>query len=221
MPVTEFAILPLTRSLTKDNSTLPEILIDKLRIAKTVLDQASKYKFHYFQQIEVPSIVYIIGRWDSSEAHYAFLPSAENQELLELFKEDIVMDGEDEGKKMQMWHLGNDVFAVASGTEWFFNAPVISCNRHFVPKKQKSGFIEQFNEVKGILEEFTKPYGVVGGWRIEKEAEEKEEWVLYLGFESVDNHMQFAKTRGFEKYREIVGFVGGFELKHLRAIKGL
>jgi heme-degrading monooxygenase HmoA len=221
MPVTEFAILPLTRSLTKDNPTLPETLIDKLRIAKTVLEQASKYKFHYFQQIEDPSIVYIIGKWDSPEAHYAFLPSAENQKLLELFKEDIIMDGEDEEKKMQMWHLDNDVFAVASNTEWVFNAPVISCNRHFVPKEQKSDFIEQFNEVKGILEEFTKPYGVVGGWRIEKEAEEKEEWVLYSGFESVDNHMQFAKTGGFEKYREIVRFVAGFQLKHLRAIKGL
>jgi hypothetical protein len=74
---------------------------------------------------------------------------------------------------------------------------------------------------EGLLEDFTKPYGVVGGWRIEREDEEKEEWVLFSGFESVDNHIEFAKTKGFEKYREIMGFVSGFEVKHLRAFKAL
>ena len=55
----------------------------------------------------------------------------------------------------------------------------------------------------------------MGGWRIEKEDGEKEEWVLFSSLESVDNHMEFAK------YREIVDFVSGFEVKHLRAVEGL
>jgi hypothetical protein len=113
------------------------------------------------------------------------------------------------------------VFAVPSGAEWVFTAPAISCIRHLVPKEKKAGFIEEFNEVRGLLEDFTKPYGVVGGWRIEKEDEEREEWVLFSGFESVENHTEFAKTEGIVKYREIVGFASGFEVKHPRAAEGL
>ena len=84
----------------------------------------------------------------------------------------------------------------------------------------RSGFIEKFNEVRGLLEDFTTPYGVVGGWRMEKEDEEKE-WVLFSGFESVENHLEFAKTEGFGKYREIVGFVRGFDVKHMKGVEGL
>jgi heme-degrading monooxygenase HmoA len=220
MPVTEFAILPLTHPLTEENSTLPSAVTQKLQTAKSVLEQASKYKFHFFQQIEDPSTIYIIGKWDSPETHYAFLPSAKNQKLLELFKEDVHIEEKD-GKKMQMWHLDHDVLDIPSGAESVFKAPIISCNRHFVPKEKKTGFNEKFSEVRGLLEDFTKPYDVVGGLRIEREDEEKEEWVLFSGFRSVDNHMEFAKTKGFEKYREIVGFVSGFEVKHLRAVGAL
>jgi heme-degrading monooxygenase HmoA len=150
MPVTEFAILPLTYPLTKENSTLPSVVIQKLQTAKSVLEQASKYKFHFFQQIEDPSTIYIIGKWDSPEAHYAFLPSAENQKLLELFKEDVHIEERD-GKGMQMWHLDHDVFDIPSSAEWVFKAPVISYNRHFVPKEKKTGFNEKFSEVRGAV----------------------------------------------------------------------
>ncbi len=122
---------------------------------------------------------------------------------------------------MQMWHLDNDIFDIPAGTEWVFTAPVISCNRHFVAKGKKAGLIEKFNEVKGLLEDFTKPYGVVGGWRIEKGSGEKEEWVLFSGFESFEKHMDFARTEGFQNYRTILGLVSDFEVKHLGTIQWL
>ncbi|KUJ15551.1 uncharacterized protein LY89DRAFT_588084 [Mollisia scopiformis] len=220
MPVTEFAILPLTHPLTKENPTLPSSVIEKLKTAKEVLETASKNSFHYFQQIEDPSIIYIIGKWDSPAAHGTFLPSPENQRLLGLLKDDIA-SGVDPDKKMSMWHLDVDAFEVGKLEKWVFEAPVISCNRHFVPKQRREGFEKQFNQVKYLLEEYTKPYKVIGGWRVEKESEEKEEWVLFSGFESVEHHMGFAKTEGFAEYREIVGFVEGFEVRHLKAIEGL
>lgn len=230
MPVTEFAILPLTHPLTKENPSLPSTLIQKLKTARTVLETASKHSFHYFQEVEDPSVIYIIGKWDSPTTHGIFLPSPENQRLLEGLKDDVVMQHEDPGKKISMWHLDTDVFIVPASKEelkaeenlkWVFTAPVVSCNRHFVPKDKKDGFEKKFNEVRYLLEEFTKPYFVVGGWRIEKESEEKEEWVLFSGFESVEHHMKFAKTEGFAKYRELVAFVDGFEVRHLRAIEDL
>lgn len=120
-----------------------------------------------------------------------------------------------------MWHLDVDVFEKGDEMD-VLTAPTISCNRHFVSQEKKEGFKGKFAEVKGLLEDFTNPYWVVGGWRIEKEeaeGAEREEWVLFSGFESVDHHMEFAKTGGFTKYREIVGFVEGFEVRHLRVLE--
>jgi quinol monooxygenase YgiN len=221
MPVTELAIIPLTHNLTQENPNLPASLKQKFISAKLVLEKASNRKFYFFQQVEDPSIIYIIGSWESPQAHATFLPSAENQKLLEMFKDDIIVEDKD-GKKMTMWHLDADVFSgVNEGDKPVLTAPVISLNRHFVPGDKKAGFIKKFDEVRGLLGEFTKPYQVVGGWRIEKEAEGKEEWDLFSGFESVENHHEFAKTEVFARYREIVEFVEGFELKHLRGIEGL
>lgn len=128
-------------------------------------------------------------------------------------------------KKMQMWHLGTDIFSIPSDEKKsVFEAPVISCNRHFVSKEKKAGFIKKFEEVEGLLEDFTAPYQVVGGWRIEREmveGKESEEWVLFIGFESVEHHHEFAKMEGFEKYGEIVQSVEEFEVRHLTVVEGL
>jgi hypothetical protein len=120
-----------------------------------------------------------------------------------------------------MWHLSTNIFLPSPNLKAVLSAQTISLNRHFVPSSKRSLFSQKFSEVKGILEDYTKPYQVVGGWRIEKEGEEKEEWVLFSGFEDVEHHMAFAKTEEFEKYREIVGCVEGFEVRHLRGIEGL
>lgn len=220
MPVTEFATLPLTDPLTKENPTLSSALFSKLKAAQTVLEQASGHNFRYFQQIEDPSVIYIVGKWDSPATHSSFLPSPENQQLLQLLKGDI---SNSKGRKMEMWHLDTDVFSLptTANDKWVFSAPVISCGRHFVAKEKKIAFEKKFGEVRRVLEVFTRPYRVVGGWRIEKEEEGKEEFSLFSGFESVEQHEEFAKTEGFTRYRELVGFVEGLEVRHLRAIEGL
>lgn len=223
MPVTEFAVLSLIKPVPRDHPTLPGAFIQKLKKAKAVLESASGYKFRYFQQIEDPSRVYTLGLWDSVAAHDTFRASPENQELLELVKDDIFLTGE---KKITLWHLEGDMFAVdpSSGFKSVFTAPVISYNRHFVATDKKEEFVAKFQEVRGILEAYTEPLGVVGGWRIEKEevdGKERDEWTLFSGFDSVDDHMAFAQTEPFMKYREIVAFVQSFEVKHLKAIEEL
>ncbi|KAH8598121.1 hypothetical protein B0O99DRAFT_539224 [Bisporella sp. PMI_857] len=216
MAVTELAIIPLSHPLTEANP-----LIQKLKVAKSVLETKSGYPFHYFQQIEDPSIIYTLGKWDSVAAHAAFLPSAENQDLLRLLKDDISASID---RQMKMWHLDGDIFSVKEGERDVLQAPTVSLSRHFVPIEKKAGFMNKFVEVKGLLEDYTTTLKVVGGWRIEKESigdEEREEWALFSGFDSVEAHMGFAKTKGFEKYREIVEFVESFEVRHLARIEGL
>lgn len=214
MAVTEFAILSL--SSPPADGSLPTDFLARLTIAKNVLDKASGYSFHFFQQVEDPSLVYIIGRWNSVASHESFLPSDDNKQLLELLKEDIIISG------IVLYHLDSDVYDMAgeSGKKSVFEAPIISCNRHFVPVGKKEGFSEQYRMVKGLLQNFTDPFRVVGGWRMEKESEDKEEWVLFSGFNSVTHHHEFPKKDQFVKYREIVNFLDGFEVKHLKKILG-
>lgn len=75
--------------------------------------------------------------------------------------------------------------------------------------------------MKPLVQSYTKPQPVAGGWRIEKETEDKEEWVLFSGFDSVEHHIGFSKTDEFRKYRSIVEHVDSFEVKHMEHLKDL
>lgn len=59
-------------------------------------------------QVENPSLLYIVGTWESPEHHERFLPSVENLGLFDLLGEDVLVGaglGETvEGKGIRMWH---------------------------------------------------------------------------------------------------------------------
>jgi hypothetical protein len=69
MPVIEFAILPLSQALSPSPPTIPQPLIQKLQTAQFVLESNSGHPFFFFQKIEDPSMLYIVGKWDSMAAH--------------------------------------------------------------------------------------------------------------------------------------------------------
>lgn len=209
MTVTELVILP---TLPDGSGKVPsEKLLANFKSAKQVLESNSGYPFSFFQQIEDPTILYIIGAWSSTAAHESFLPSSQNLALLDLFRGQIDIEN------ILMYHIELD----ANTTPLPLNAPAISVNRHFIKHDQRDLFRKRFEEVKPLLQGYTKPRPVAGGWRIEKEAEDKEEWVLLSGFDSLDHHMGFSKTDEFQKYRGIVEYVDGFELKHMKRLEGL
>ncbi|THV45810.1 hypothetical protein BGAL_0448g00050 [Botrytis galanthina] len=230
MPCTEFALLPLT-------SPLSPRLLPKLRTCKHVLERASGYPCHFYQQVENPSYMYIVGTWESPGHHERFLPSVENLGLFDLLRGEVVLGvgiGETvEGRGIRMWHLEGDALSsLRTGIDEGigeedarkkppFSAPIISCNRHYISSHNREGFSAMFNEVKHTLENETKEYEIEGGWRIEKEAEDKEEWVMFCGWESVEKHMAFSKKESFKEWRGIVDWVEGFEVRHLRLIEGL
>lgn len=105
-------------------------------------------------------------------------------------------------------------------------APVVGVGRHHVKPGMKSGFEECFGRVRGLLRGFTGVWEVAGGWRVdeeegegegEKEKKEKkggEEWLLFTGWESVEQHQEFGKSEEFKEYAEIREFLEGFEVKH-------
>ncbi|KAH7336528.1 hypothetical protein BKA65DRAFT_563654 [Rhexocercosporidium sp. MPI-PUGE-AT-0058] len=87
--------------------TIPDNIFVKLRTSHEVLERVSGHRFRFFQQIQDPSIIHIVGKWDSTEAHAAFIASPENQRLLELFGDDVRTEG---SMPMEMYHLDTDVF---------------------------------------------------------------------------------------------------------------
>jgi len=70
---------------------------------------------------------------------------------------------------MVIWHLDSNLFHLGEDETNILNVPVISLSC------QKAGFESKLGEVRGLLEEYTKPYKVAGGWRIEKEIVQGEE----------------------------------------------
>ncbi|KAK6371279.1 hypothetical protein LTS17_009010 [Exophiala oligosperma] len=206
MPVTELALLRLRPGTEWPTAELNA----KLRQAKRVMETASGFDFRYFRAVEDPDVIFIFGAWPSVEFHMTnFIPSQDNQELLELLKDQVTVEW--------MFHL--DIDQTHSPPPWHTN--VIAVVRHFITDGEKESFKATFETNKHHLEAFIGGSDrVVGGWRIDKgfdpslEGEVKSEYVLITGWRSVEQHHDFAKTDGFEKYGQIRNHLAGAEVKH-------
>ena len=60
------------------------------------------------------------------------------------------------------------------------DSPVISVARHRVASDKKDEFMDKFRKVSGILHRWARARFILGGWRLEKENNTKEEWVLFV-----------------------------------------
>lgn len=174
-----------------------------LKKALKVLNKASGFTFDLYQQTEDPSVLYLLGSWTSIEAHHGFLPSPENKALLEELKDLISID--------IMFHVEIEKSTLG------LNAPCIAVARHFIKVGKKEDFATVWNANSHHLADFTKPYPLVGGWRIDG-VEDGEEWVQFSGFASVEHHYEFAKTEGFQEYGKMREFLEKFDVKHAKAL---
>jgi heme-degrading monooxygenase HmoA len=212
MTITEIALLLLSSGITLDNTDLRS----NLSLAKKTMDHFTGYNFYYMQQIEDPAYIYIIGEWDSLDQHMkGFIPGPDNQALLEDLKDLLTVTWlehidashaelplpKDERRKGQ---------ALRGEMVW-------SIGRHFVKSGEKDAFKETFEENKQYLQEYVTEGRVSGGWRVDKE-EGKEEYVLFSPWKSVEQHMGFGKTEGFQKYGRIRKHIDGAEIKHARLL---
>ncbi|PUU74757.1 hypothetical protein B9Z19DRAFT_1110471 [Tuber borchii] len=201
MAILEFAIFTLHPPNTPTTPAVKTLLGNA---QKTLTSASGGHPFTLLTQIESPNTIYLIGSWDSVAAHNSFLASGENQRLLAEAKDVLSVD--------VMYHAEMNA-AVPLG------APVLGVGRHHVKPGMKSGFEECFGRVRGLLRSFTGVWEVAGGWRVDEGGEEKaekggEEWLLFTGWESVEQHQEFGKSEEFKGYAEIREFLEGFEVKH-------
>ncbi|KAF9881089.1 hypothetical protein CkaCkLH20_01239 [Colletotrichum karsti] len=97
-------------------------------------------------------------------------------------------------------------------------APIISVGRFGVRPERKEEFVKKYAEAKWVVEESSKPYPVRGGWRIERAVDGLEEFVMYCGWSSVEQHKAIAQHEGFKEWAGIQEFVTGTDIWHYKRI---
>lgn len=93
------------------------------------------------------------------------------------------------------------------------NAPVVSVSRYFVEQSKKAEFDRIFQSAAPGLGAYTAPLAYAGGWRIEKEGED-EEFVLFAGWNKVEDHFAFAESDAFKEFGKIKSILKEAEIKH-------
>lgn len=209
MPITEIALLRLLPPTSPSDSSL----LTKLSHAKQVMQDYTNRTFYYLQQLEDPTLIYIIGEWDSLDQHMNhFIPSPANQTLLETLKNDLTVE--------YLIHIDtpqDDLPIPRTGDH------IVGIVRHFINPGEKGNFTETFETNKKYLEHYvTEARGSIkGGWRIDHADDEptKDEFVLFHPWENIQQHESFAATEEFEKYGKIREFLEGVEIKHARLME--
>ncbi|KAK0109585.1 hypothetical protein ONS95_002270 [Cadophora gregata] len=208
MPVTEFAIIHFKHDKWEEAShrapppqapsiapslEIPSNVLTKLSTAREYLQRASGHTFRFFQQFEDPFTIHIIGKWDSTESHTAFLSSAENQYLLELMREHISSGEGNTG--IQMWHLDVDVFDYPSLKDsWLSSATLVAYQRYTISTQGSADHSQGFDD---MIARMRIDRSAAGGWRIEKEAED-DEWMVFFDFKVKDDEKVTQGLGGME-----------------------
>jgi heme-degrading monooxygenase HmoA len=197
MTVTEIALLHLSQGVMISDADVRS----KLAHARTVM-----------QEVEDPSCIYIIGEWDSLDQHTNdFIPSAENQALLENLKELLSVE----------WLLHIDASHAAlplpASAQNQAKASVYALVRHYVKNGQRAQFQETYENEKRHLQAFVTEGTIGGGWLVDNDGDE-EVWMLLTPWTSVEQHHAFAETAGFAEYGRIREHIEGAEIKHARIL---
>ncbi|KAF1837232.1 hypothetical protein BDW02DRAFT_544447 [Decorospora gaudefroyi] len=160
MPITELALLRLNAGTSLSTPALRSALLH----AKSLMQTYTNRSFYYLQQIEDPSLIYVLGEWDSLEQHMRdFIPEEENQAVLKSL----------EGRLGVEWLMhvgvGHAQLPVPVGGEAVWNV----C-RYFVKEGERKEFLDAVEACRKGLGE-----GVGGGWRVDG-VEGREEFVMFV-----------------------------------------
>lgn len=210
-PVLELALLRILSPFTISDTSLRA----NLTFAKHVLQSNSENTFYIYSQVENPSYVYLVGSWPTLSKHHTFLASSENKDLLARLKDQIVVE----------WIFHVDVPLDVIPLE----APVMSIGRYRMAKQEARGYTATFGKVAQYLADYVAPHRWAHGRRIDKELRgdgqrnyielrDQEVYVLFCGWESVERHLEFPKTEGFQKFSCLSDYLSEADIKHVKRL---
>jgi heme-degrading monooxygenase HmoA len=206
MTTTQLTLLKLKPGAT----TLDRHLREKLGKVRGILEAAadSDRCFYWYQQTEDPSYLYIIREGGPATEHRGeSAPFELDESLLELLGADFDLS------KAKTFHVDLPLRDIP------VDAPLISIGQHKVPRGNKEAFEKRFSDTRHLMDEYvTREKKGAGGWRIEKDAEDHEEWVLFIGWESWEQHFNFVKIEAFKEYGKILRLLSGYDSRHAKLI---
>ena len=108
-------------------------------------------------------------------------------------------------------------------------APVMSIGRYKMPSQNVQGYATTFAHVQRYLAEYVKPQRWAHGRRIDREVgvdgrghqivlRDRDEYVLFCGWESVERHLGFANTGGFQEFSALRGYLLEADIKHIKRL---
>lgn len=199
--MTTISLSWFTRISTSDDSSDATLARDELQLVTAQYDRRLA-----FQQVEDPSI-YLIA-----DGPYATISQTASKDTDE--GDDTIL-----ASSRSFSRAGNATMSSTSPPEGYtppLKSPAISLSRFGIAKDRKAAFDEEWSGIKGILEDFVKPYSLTSGWAESNRAEATwNEFIMIAGWPSVQRHMDFASTEGFAEYAgKMRGFMEETEIKH-------
>lgn len=199
MPVLEICLLKVKPSISP---TSPLLLTSLQKVRTTLATRITNTASRFYQSLEDPTEIYILGIWPTLAAHHTFLASPEKAEILDA-QQDLLDFG---------WILH---IPIESMDEVPFDAPVMAITRLFVKGEHVRRYKEVGAKYREKVVEGTKPFRIVNGWRVDGE-EGRLENVILTGWETREAHFEFtaAMVEKFPEYGTVKDCCEGMELSH-------
>ncbi|KAI1469744.1 uncharacterized protein F4812DRAFT_301736 [Daldinia caldariorum] len=165
-----------------------------------------------FRQIEDPSVVVLTAHWESVDQHGIWLSSPENVTAISSVQPHFEL--------IALSHVENAQFFDGSGPDGnisLLKSPIIGITTVTVPAEKRKEFEQAWAETKHLLEAYTPL--VKYGWRIEKEDDGLEQFILSAPWPSVEKHMEFATGKDLPQFEKaILSLTQTQEVKHYERI---
>lgn len=223
MAVTEFALLPL-----KSRGDLPAELATLLEQAQQTQDEwvlsrnpslpkdRTARGTAMYQQLEDPSVLLITAQWPSPDGHKEWISSSENTSAMGQLQPYLDLEGD---KHVGLFHLDAEILTDydPETQKTALSAPIISVGRFTAKDGTREDFQKAFDGAKWVVEDVSKPYPLRGGWRIEKK-KDKEEFITFCGWESVDHHMSALKHENWSEWTAMQEFFERADIRHYKRV---
>ncbi|SPN99304.1 uncharacterized protein DNG_02340 [Cephalotrichum gorgonifer] len=207
MASTEVTVLQL-----KPGSTASDSLVhNQLERLRGLLEPQgdSQRIFYWYQQTEDPSYIYIIRECGPSSSEEGCITTLVSRETLS-----EILGTHFELSRTHTYHVDLPTGAIPA------DAPLISIGHHKVPWENKELFEKKFANTRHLMDEYvTRERKGAGGWRIDRVDESQGVFVLFVGWESWEQHFNFVKTEVFVEYRKILQLLSGYESRHAKLIE--
>lgn len=172
MAIIELAHISLKNGLTATDPQLKK----NLKEVKRVIEEYSKLQTLFYTQIDDPSVMFVIGAWESKDKHqHGFTGSPEQNQILDLIKDQMSIDW--------MHYMNVEQTALP------LDAPVLVIVKAVVARDTHKWMFDQ-DFAAGTSSLGGARYGALAAWNVPKDEHEEIVRVHFSGWDGVEDAME-------------------------------